>query len=78
MLVAECTNTASFQYQIWVIRNILPTPPARKSPENMSMRNDKHIEGLLDRSLRLPDRMGMESFPDIRNQRIKTLRNLLW
>ena len=40
VLVAQRAHSASFQYQAWVVRDILPYPPARERSQDMAVSND--------------------------------------
>lgn len=53
-------------------------PPPCKRSQDMSMRHDQDIERLLDRALRFANRVRVESLSNVLDQRIQSLRDLLW
>lgn len=78
VLIAQCANTARFEDQARVVRDVLADPPSRQRSKNMSVGDYEDIVGLLDAAFGLANRVLVVAFPQVGDESIETFGDLLW
>lgn len=77
MLVAQRAHTSRLQDQAGVVRDVLADPSPSESAEDVAVRDNEHVVGLLDRPLRFADGGSVEARADIGDEGVKAACDVL-
>jgi hypothetical protein len=65
MLITQRPHSSGFEYQTRVICDVLPNPAARKRSQEVAVRYNQHVKGLVHAAFGLADGMFVEALADV-------------